>query len=92
MAEGCGGCEWMHVSRAAQLAGERRNDLHFRMLDQRSNTPVRYERVLYFADEAGPADDHRQGGQYFARRKASGSSIKAKGSLVPPVPITTMVP
>lgn len=27
------------------MSGERRNDLHFRMLDQRSNTPVRYERV-----------------------------------------------
>ena len=27
------------------MSGERRNDIHFRMLDQRSNTPVRYERV-----------------------------------------------
>ncbi|MGE7139255.1 Ku protein [Luteibacter sp. NPDC031894] len=27
------------------MSGERRNDLHFRMLDQRNNTPVRYERV-----------------------------------------------
>lgn len=27
------------------MSGERRNDLHFRMLDQRDNTPVRYERV-----------------------------------------------
>ncbi|SFW56286.1 non-homologous end joining protein Ku [Luteibacter sp. UNCMF366Tsu5.1] len=27
------------------MSGERRNDIHFRMLDQRNNTPVRYERV-----------------------------------------------
>lgn len=27
------------------MTGERRTDLHFRMLDQRNNTPVRYERV-----------------------------------------------
>ncbi|MBB3227605.1 DNA end-binding protein Ku [Luteibacter sp. Sphag1AF] len=27
------------------MSAERRTDLHFRMLDQRSNTPIRYERV-----------------------------------------------
>ena len=27
------------------MSGERSVDLHFRMLDSRSNTPVRYERV-----------------------------------------------
>jgi DNA end-binding protein Ku len=39
------------------MSGERRNDLHFRMLDQRSNTPVRYERVNAETGEEVPWKD-----------------------------------
>jgi DNA end-binding protein Ku len=39
------------------MSGERRNDLHFRMLDQRSNTPVRYERVNADTGEEVPWKD-----------------------------------
>ncbi|SDF96439.1 MULTISPECIES: Ku protein [Rhodanobacteraceae] len=39
------------------MSGERRNDIHFRMLDQRSNTPVRYERVNADTGEEVPWKD-----------------------------------
>ncbi len=39
------------------MSGERRNDLHFRMLDQRDNTPVRYERVNADTGEEVPWKD-----------------------------------
>ncbi|NID17195.1 Ku protein [Luteibacter yeojuensis] len=39
------------------MSGERRNDLHFRMLDQRDNTPVRYERVNAETGEEVPWKD-----------------------------------
>ncbi|SEW05819.1 Ku protein [Luteibacter sp. 329MFSha] len=39
------------------MSGERRNDIHFRMLDQRSNTPVRYERVNAETGEEVPWKD-----------------------------------
>jgi DNA end-binding protein Ku len=39
------------------MSGERRNDLHFRMLDQRNNTPVRYERVNAETGEEVPWKD-----------------------------------
>ncbi|HEY4093478.1 MAG TPA: Ku protein [Luteibacter sp.] len=39
------------------MTGERRTDIHFRMLDQRSNTPVRYERVNADTGEEVPWKD-----------------------------------
>jgi DNA end-binding protein Ku len=39
------------------MSGERRSDIHFRMLDQRSNTPVRYERVNADTGEEVPWKD-----------------------------------
>lgn len=39
------------------MTAERRVDLHFRMLDQRSNTPVRYERVNAESGEEVPWKD-----------------------------------
>jgi DNA end-binding protein Ku len=39
------------------MSAERRNDLHFRMLDQRDNTPVRYERVNAETGEEVPWKD-----------------------------------
>jgi DNA end-binding protein Ku len=39
------------------MTGERRSDIHFRMLDQRSNTPVRYERVNADTGEEVPWKD-----------------------------------
>ena len=38
------------------MPGERRTDLHFRMLDSRDNAPVRYERVnADTGEEVAPA-------------------------------------
>ncbi|MCF7221135.1 Ku protein [Marilutibacter chinensis] len=39
------------------MSGERRVDLHFRMLDSRSNTPIRYERVNAETGEEVPWKD-----------------------------------
>ncbi|UPG93772.1 Ku protein [Luteibacter aegosomatissinici] len=39
------------------MTGERRTDIHFRMLDQRDNTPVRYERVNAETGEEVPWKD-----------------------------------
>lgn len=39
------------------MSAERRVDLHFRMLDQRSNTPIRYERVNAESGEEVPWKD-----------------------------------
>ena len=39
------------------MTAERRTDLHFRMLDQRDNTPVRYERVNAESGEEVPWKD-----------------------------------
>jgi DNA end-binding protein Ku len=39
------------------MTGERRSDIHFRMLDQRDNTPVRYERVNAETGEEVPWKD-----------------------------------
>lgn len=39
------------------MTGERRTDIHFRMLDQRNNTPVRYERVNAETGEEVPWKD-----------------------------------
>jgi DNA end-binding protein Ku len=39
------------------MTAERRVDLHFRMLDQRSNTPIRYERVNADSGEEVPWKD-----------------------------------
>lgn len=39
------------------MSGERKTDLHFRMLDSRSNTPVRYERVNAETGEEVPWKD-----------------------------------
>jgi DNA end-binding protein Ku len=39
------------------MTAERRVDLHFRMLDQRSNTPIRYERVNAESGEEVPWKD-----------------------------------
>jgi DNA end-binding protein Ku len=39
------------------MSAERRTDLHFRMLDQRDNTPVRYERVNADSGEEVPWKD-----------------------------------
>jgi DNA end-binding protein Ku len=39
------------------MTGERRSDIHFRMLDQRDNTPVRYERVNADTGEEVPWKD-----------------------------------
>ncbi|QWT20259.1 Ku protein [Bacillus sp. NP157] len=39
------------------MTGERRTDIHFRMLDQRDNTPVRYERVNADTGEEVPWKD-----------------------------------
>ena len=35
------------------MSGERRTDLHFRMLDSRNNAPIRYERVNAETGEEG---------------------------------------
>jgi DNA end-binding protein Ku len=39
------------------MSAERRNDIHFRMLDQRDNTPVKYERVNAESGEEVPWKD-----------------------------------
>ncbi len=39
------------------MTAERRVELHFRMLDQRSNTPIRYERVNADSGEEAPWKD-----------------------------------
>jgi len=41
----------------ALMPGERRTDLHFRMLDSRDNTPIRYERVNADTGEEVPWKD-----------------------------------